>query len=138
MITIRRATRSDIEAILNVYNDDDRRPVPIELSRIDEYARVFDAIDCDPNDGIYIAERDGIVVGTFQLGQTAHVELVHVAKHARGQGVGQSMMRQAITMAREKGCIRVQLTSNKSRTRAHAFYERLGFGKSHEGMTLYL
>jgi hypothetical protein len=32
----------------------------------------------------------------------------------------------------------VQLTSNKARTRAHRFYERLGFVSSHEGFKLVL
>jgi hypothetical protein len=32
----------------------------------------------------------------------------------------------------------VQLTSNKVRTDAHRFYEKLGFTKSHEGFKLTL
>jgi hypothetical protein len=32
----------------------------------------------------------------------------------------------------------VQLTTDKRRTRAHTFYERLGFVGSHEGMKLHL
>jgi hypothetical protein len=32
----------------------------------------------------------------------------------------------------------IQLTSDKTRTRAHRFYERLGFTASHEGMKLAL
>jgi hypothetical protein len=31
----------------------------------------------------------------------------------------------------------VQLTSNKKRTDAHRFYERLGFSRSHEGFKYY-
>lgn len=40
--------------------------------------------------------------------------------------------------ARKAGCFRLQLTSNKARTRAHAFYARLGFVASHEGFKLFL
>ena len=36
------------------------------------------------------------------------------------------------------GCSLVQLTSDKSRTDAHRFYERLGFVASHEGFKLRL
>ena len=32
----------------------------------------------------------------------------------------------------------VQLTTNKSRTEARTFYEKLGFEATHEGMKLYL
>jgi len=40
--------------------------------------------------------------------------------------------------ARERGCALVQLTTDKSRTGAHRFYERPGFVASHEGMKLAL
>lgn len=45
-------------------------------------------------------------------------------------------MNYAINMAKEKSCSIVQLTSNKTRTDAHRFYERLGFKSTHEGMKL--
>lgn len=48
------------------------------------------------------------------------------------------MMRFAIAHARARGAFRVELTSNVRRTRAHRFYERLGFVSSHVGMKLAL
>jgi GNAT superfamily N-acetyltransferase len=47
-------------------------------------------------------------------------------------------MRWAVERAHAAGCVRMQLTSNKERTDAHRFYERLGFVKSHDGMKLAL
>lgn len=44
----------------------------------------------------------------------------------------------AVEAARAKGCALVQLTSNKKRTDAHRFYERIGFSKSHDGFKRYL
>jgi hypothetical protein len=41
-------------------------------------------------------------------------------------------------MARARGCVRLQLTTNKNRIDAHRFYKRLGFVASHEGMKLKL
>ena len=55
-----------------------------------------------------------------------------------GQILGQAMLSWAIDEARRRGCALVQLTSDKSRTGAHRFYERLGFVASHEGMKLIL
>ena len=40
--------------------------------------------------------------------------------------------------ARRHTCFRVQLTRNKARTRAHRFYEGLGFKATHEEMKLAL
>ncbi len=48
------------------------------------------------------------------------------------------MMGWTVDEARRRGCVRVQLTTNKARKRAHRFYERLGFTASHEGMKLSL
>ncbi|MNW21856.1 aminoalkylphosphonic acid N-acetyltransferase [compost metagenome] len=51
----------------------------------------------------------------------------------RGRGIGERMMRHAIERAREKGAVKVQLSSNAARRDAHRFYERLGFVRSHFG-----
>jgi GNAT superfamily N-acetyltransferase len=48
------------------------------------------------------------------------------------------MMAWAIDYAKSKGCHMVQLTTDKSRPQAKAFYEALGFTASHEGMKLHL
>ena len=55
---------------------------------------------------------------------------------ARGTGIGRAMMVWAVARARERGCGLVQLTTDKSRTRAHRFDTALGFVASHEGMKL--
>ena len=55
-----------------------------------------------------------------------------------GLGLGALMMQWAIDEARRRGCRRLELTSNRSRTEAHRFYERLGFTWTHLGMKLEL
>jgi ribosomal protein S18 acetylase RimI-like enzyme len=44
----------------------------------------------------------------------------------------------AVAESRRRGCGLVQLSTDKSRTDARRFYERLGFVASHEGMKLAL
>jgi GNAT superfamily N-acetyltransferase len=66
------------------------------------------------------------------------IELVHIEAAHRNRGFGTEMMRWAIARCSEKGCGMVQLTSNKKRTDAHRFYNRLGFQQSHEGFKLFL
>jgi GNAT superfamily N-acetyltransferase len=48
------------------------------------------------------------------------------------------MFQCAIAECRARGCRLVQLTTDKTRTDAHRFYERLGFVGSHLGYKLAL
>ena len=147
--SIRRARPADLPAIVDLFADDDEAASPSAYSAPAAAQRdAFEAIDRDPNNAVYVAEREGAVCGTFQLTfirqlsyggcLVAQVESVHVHSRARGHGIGSKMMTFAIEEARRRGALRVQLTSNLRRTRAHEFYERLGFIASHKGMKLYL
>jgi GNAT superfamily N-acetyltransferase len=64
--------------------------------------------------------------------------IVRMLERLRGQGIGAGMMKWAIERARQRGCHLMQLTSHKSRSAAHRFYENLGFTTSHIGMKLNL
>jgi ribosomal protein S18 acetylase RimI-like enzyme len=106
------------------------------------------AIDADPAPPLLVAVRDGAVVGPLQLrvipgrarrgARRGQLEAVRVAEGQRGHGLGEAMVRWAVEESRRRGCALVQLTTDKSRTEAHRFYERLGFERTHEGMKLRL
>ena len=150
-VVLRRAAAQDVPAIVNLLATDqlgatrDGVRTPEDLAR---YQRAFRAIDDDPAHILIVAESDGEVVATMQVSfipglarrgaQRAQLEAVRVADAWRGRGLGAAMMAWAIAEARRRGCALVQLTSDKSRTSAHRFYERLGFVASHEGMKLAL
>ena len=95
-----------------------------------------------------VAERNGELIGTLQLtiipglsrqgSSRGLVEAVRVAASARGSGLGTTLMEWSIEESRARGCTLVQLTSDKTRTDAHRFYDRLGFTNSHEGFKLKL
>ena len=68
----------------------------------------------------------------------AQIEAVWVHQAWRGRGLGAAILAWAISEAQRRNCALVQLTTDKSRTAAHRFYERLGFVASHEGMKLAL
>ena len=98
---------------------------------------------------VYMVATDGqTVVGCLQYtvihglsragASRAQIEGVRVAASHRGAGIGEALMQAAIDRARADGCSLVQLTTDKSRDRAHLFYERLGFVASHIGMKLAL
>ncbi len=146
-IEIRKARLTDVPSILLLLAED---AIGTNESTPDDpnYARAFEAIDADPNQLLWVGEKDGQVIATLQLTfiqylmhrgrPTALVEAVRVSNAHRNQAYGAQLMKAAIDEAKRRGCSRVQLTTNKKRLAAHRFYERLGFLASHEGMKLQL
>ena len=68
-----------------------------------------------------------LVVFRIPTGVRAWVEDVVVDKEARGQGIGEKLIRAAIERAKEEGAKTIDLTSRPSRVEAHRLYKRCGF-----------
>jgi GNAT superfamily N-acetyltransferase len=150
-VVLRRAAAADVPTIVGLLAADqlgatrDGVMTPDDLA---SYQRAFRDIDRDPAHILMVAQSGPDVVGTLQLSfipglarrgaLRAQIEAVRVTDAWRGRGLGAAMMDWAIAEARRRDCALVQLTSDKSRTSAHRFYERLGFVASHEGMKLAL
>lgn len=148
--TIREARSSDVAALVAIFAADELgghgdTTAPEILGK---YLRAFERIASSPDQTLYVAERDGQVVGTFQtmvvtslIGRGSSsmiIEAVQTRGDMRGQGIGAQMIEFAIAEAKRRGLRLVQLTSNASRTDAHRFYERLGFKQSHLGFKMAL
>lgn len=146
----REANRSDLETLVGLLAADPLGATreQYELPLPAAYVSAFEAIDADPNHLLIICEVEGNLAGFFQLsflpnlsyvgGWRAQIEGVRVAASHRRKGIGRLMFEHAIACAREKGCHLLQLTTDKKRPAALAFYESLGFVASHEGMKLKL
>ncbi len=83
-----------------------------------------------------VAREGGTIVGTLTLvlyripvGVRARIEDVIVDEVARGKGVGQALVREALRLAAAAGARTVELTSAPSRQAANRLYERLGFAR---------
>ena len=84
-----------------------------------------------------LVARDGdeaTIVGTLTLvtyrvssGLKGRIEDVIVDSSARGQGVGEALVREALTRANEARVVMVELTSMPYRESANRLYKRLGF-----------
>lgn len=147
-LVIRRAGAEDVPAIVALLADDvlgAARESPNDLA---PYQAAFKLIDVDPNQHLVVAEREGTVVGCLQLtvihglsrraATRSIIEAVRVGSTERGSGLGTTMIQWAIDESRRLGVALVQLTSDRSRTDAHRFYERLGFEATHLGFKLQL
>ncbi len=152
-IVFRTATSDDIANIVRMLADDplgaQREIRPADGEPPDpKYLEAFAKVDENPYAQIIVAVRGDRIVGTLQINLISglsraglirgQIESVRVAEGERGSGLGARLINWAIDHCREAGCGIVQLTSDRSRTDAHRFYERLGFVASHTGFKLIL
>jgi ribosomal protein S18 acetylase RimI-like enzyme len=148
---IRRATIEDLPQIVALLHDDvlgEKRersgvgPLPTG------YYQAFQSIAADANHDVVVCADEGIVVGCMQLRflpglshagtWRAQIESLRVARSARRQGMGESMIAFAVKEAKARKCGIIQLTTDKRRLAARSFYEALGFRATHEGLKLEL
>jgi ribosomal protein S18 acetylase RimI-like enzyme len=150
-VVFREARREDLAAIVRLLANDSLgtwREALGDGTLPEAYERAFDAIAADPRNRVIVGERQGQVVACMQLtfipgltytgGERAQIEGVRVDASLRGSGVGRALIEHGVNLARQRGCVLVQLTTDKRRPEALAFYRSLGFAASHEGMKLKL
>ena len=148
LVTSRRARRDDVARIVAMLADD---PLGGQRERLEDplpqvYFDAFERVVRDPNIQLVVAESGEGVVGCLQLcilpGVSSQgvsrglIEDVRVASHCRSRGIGEQLVQWACTEARARGCKLVELLTHHTRVDAQRFYERLGFARSHVGMTI--
>ena len=147
-IIVRPARHEDIAAIIGMLADDhlgrarERLEQPLPKIYYDAFAR----LSGDANIQLVVAEEGGHVVGCLQLcilpglssqgASRGLIEDVRVASDRRSRGIGEQLVQWAIGEAKARGCKLVELLTHHTRVDAQRFYERLGFAKSHVGMTI--
>lgn len=118
-------------------------PRVFKMPQSDDYAAsFFEEMLADPTVTVFIAEEGANAVGyilcklverpnnpfTFPA-RILLVDQISVSAEARGKGIGAALLQQAETRARELQVERIVLDSWDFNTRAHAFFERVGFHK---------
>lgn len=141
-VSFRDASRDDVAALVAMLADD-----PLGRAResgdLAPYLAAFDEIAANPMHQLIVGEIGGRIVATCQLtilaglsrqgAKRALVEAVRVVADLRGQRIGEALMAECEARARAAGASVIQLTTDKTRLRAHGFYDRLGFTASHIG-----
>jgi ribosomal protein S18 acetylase RimI-like enzyme len=62
-----------------------------------------------------------------RAGPIGRLTAVIVDESVRGQGIGRALVAASEVLLFKRGCAMIEITSNKKRTDAHAFYEGLGY-----------
>lgn len=140
---VQRAGRADVPALVALLSDDEigRTREGAEMAR---YEEAYDAIARDSAHYLAVVRaEDDRIIGTMQLtiipglsrGGTARLQIegVRVAATERSHGVGTAMLEWAHDHGRHRGATLVQVTTDRARERAQAFYARLGYDSSHVG-----
>lgn len=147
-ITLRPARRDDVAAIIGMLADDHlgRARERLEDPLPNVYYDAFTRLSTDPNIRLIVAEEGGNIVGCLQLcilpglssqgASRGLIEDVRVASDRRSRGIGEQLVQWAVGEAKARGCKLVELLTHHTRVDAQRFYERLGFAKSHVGMTI--
>ena len=147
---VRAAIEEDIPRILELYRELAITTSQAELGHspsLDDCRRIFDQINATPGYELLVAEDKGAVVGTVVLlivPNLSHsalpwalVENMVVDSRYQQRGLGRLLMDYAIAHAKEAGCYKLTLSSDKKRLDAHQFYRLLGFEDSAQGFRMY-
>jgi N-acetylglutamate synthase-like GNAT family acetyltransferase len=94
------------------------------------------ALSKSGSDTVLVAEAQGRVLGVAHLhlaelfhkrGLLGRVMAIVVNEEARQASVGTELMHSAEKLARDAGCVKMEVTSGSQRDWAHAFYQKLGY-----------
>lgn len=141
-VLIRPIEHGDVGDAVNVIIGGSTRPESERPGEIDAYWAAVLETRTRRGD-VLVAVLGDDVVGICQVlifqhfqhvgGWCCEIESVHVRADHRSQGIGGALLDAAEALAQERGCYRVQLTSNSVRTDAHRFYSAHGYSATHQG-----
>ena len=131
----RKALPGDGDRVYTLICGLEERPLPR-----DRFAAIYRQQLADPHRILLVCEEDGQVIGILTL--RWEDQLHHAARIAeamefaidpayRGHGIGREMFTRICQLAREAGCVQIELATNQLRTDAHRFYYREGMHNFH-------
>ncbi|WP_426711743.1 GNAT family N-acetyltransferase [Cronobacter muytjensii] len=133
MITTRAATPADALAISALLTELDYP----ETSRFIE--RRISELLAHPDEALLVAEEDGVLLGVLSLhfipqlaleGAFCRISYFCVNSSARSKGIGRLLESEGETLARSRGCDRIEVHCHSRRSDAHRFYYRQGYSES--------
>lgn len=149
-LAIRRAKKADLAEIVGLMKILTLKVSQAESGKapsLSDYERIFEQIERDPNRRLFVAEVDGRVVGAADLlimPNLSHnglpwawIENVIVAEDLRRKGIARKLVERLVQTARESGCYKIGLSSDRRRAAAHRLYESVGFDQYGLGFRIY-
>jgi len=147
-MNIRQAIPADSFLLSSLCTDVQRlhaenHPDIFKMPQSDDFAvSFFDEMLADPTAGLFIAEEDGRAIGYIfcklferlegpftYANRFIQIEHISVRPDTQRRGAGTALINRVEELAREMGVSKIQLDSWDFNTKAHAFFEGLGFKK---------
>lgn len=134
-VTIRKATREDVPAFLNLLRDLAAMEDSLSFVSTDEATLIRDGFGDTPRFGVFLAEIDGRPVGyvsfvtmySIWAGKTLlNVDDVFVEESVRAMGVGKLLMKAIAGECLAHGHAYARWTVEADNDRAIGFYRRIG------------
>jgi ribosomal protein S18 acetylase RimI-like enzyme len=123
--TIRSATSQDEAAVIELWRSCDL------VASYNDPATDFRFAKAGACSDVLVAEDEsGRINGSVMVGHDGHrgwLYYVASANHARGDGIGRTMVEAAEQWLRERGVVKAQLLVRETNTKVVSFYEHLGY-----------
>ncbi len=132
-IQIRRAEArdaADVARLLHDFNVEYSEPTPGVGELTETVARLLEEDEIT----VLVAGEgpDGLALlrfrpGLWSAGLEAYLQELYVVPSLRGQGIGRSLLTEAIELSRERGADGIDLNTGETDTAARGLYESMGF-----------
>lgn len=137
-ITIDKATETDLSSIRMLLSELTDVMADTEGFDIEESVKNYRILLKDSSNYILIARRESNILGLINF--TTRRTIMHprpsglideviVSADSRGTGIGEQLISAVIDKCRELGCCEVEVSTEKSNTRARQFYKKCGFSE---------
>ncbi|HVP36003.1 MAG TPA: GNAT family N-acetyltransferase [Terriglobales bacterium] len=135
-ISIDPATEADLPSIEPLLLELMEAVDDTEGFEIEKAFQNFRVLINDPAHHILLAKDEDGVVGFVNFsvrktilhpGPSGLIDELVVSTSHRGKGIGKNLLQAAIEKCRKLGCCEVEVTTEKSNSRAREFYKKCGF-----------
>jgi len=113
--------------------------IDVKIQTLTKIKEVFYRLLKNPNAKMILAEADDLIVALidvtyreslFYQGWVMIIEDLIVDENYRRKGVGTQLVRLAENMARQQGCLNIELNSDLYRKETHRFWEAIGYERN--------
>ncbi len=131
----RYGTQKDCRQIYDLICEMEEKQLPY-----DRFFQIWEKQAADSHYLSLVCEENGTIIGVLNLRfeeQLHHAQLVaeimemSVKTNLRSHGIGKALITWGYQIAKEKGCLQIEASSNKLRVHAHRFYLREGMKNFH-------